>query len=88
MDAFCNKKKAIDIIRMRCVQYDHVFANDMRQKLPQYSGRLAAEQAKRLERASNTRKKTAMAKRQINGQSSTTPLDPDAIPDEDGHRCA
>lgn len=68
---------------MRCVQYDHVFANDMKQKLPQYSARLAAEKEKRLERASNTRKKTAMAKRQTDGQSSTTPLAPDTTPDED-----
>ncbi|CAA7270712.1 unnamed protein product [Cyclocybe aegerita] len=37
IDALCRGEENIDIIQMTCVKYDHEFANDMMNKLPQFN---------------------------------------------------
>jgi len=39
--------QAMDIIRMTCVKYDHVFANDIEAKLPNFETLLAASSQKK-----------------------------------------
>ena len=41
------KLQGIDIIRMTCVKYDHVFANDMKDKFVNYDKMLAADKQKK-----------------------------------------
>ncbi|KAF9472881.1 hypothetical protein BDN70DRAFT_886459 [Pholiota conissans] len=69
VEAFRKGDEAIDIIKMQCVKYDHVFANDMRDKSLNEAG--ASTASKRTTAASgapprNVRKTTRLATKRTN----------------------
>ncbi|KJA24212.1 hypothetical protein HYPSUDRAFT_537479 [Hypholoma sublateritium FD-334 SS-4] len=65
IEAFCKGEEAIDVIRMRCVAYDHVFAEDMRAKYPNYPALEAASKKKKTPKITAASGKTRKAKGRI-----------------------
>ncbi|KAF8957574.1 hypothetical protein BDZ97DRAFT_1762834 [Flammula alnicola] len=65
ISAFSKGDEAVDIIRMICIKYDHVFADDIKAKFSNYDAMLAAEKKKKPEKSNTTKgkaKKTGGAK--------------------------
>uniref|UniRef100_A0A8H7Y9A5 DUF6697 domain-containing protein n=1 Tax=Psilocybe cubensis TaxID=181762 RepID=A0A8H7Y9A5_PSICU len=53
IDAFSKGEEGIDIIRMTCIQYDHVFLNDMKTRYSSYSALCTASREKKNARESD-----------------------------------
>ncbi|KAF9562269.1 hypothetical protein CPC08DRAFT_761565 [Agrocybe pediades] len=47
ISAICRGDESIDLVRMTCVKYDHVFANDIARQFPNYHNLLAASKQKK-----------------------------------------
>ncbi|KAF8951644.1 hypothetical protein BDZ97DRAFT_1884936 [Flammula alnicola] len=62
ISAFSKGDEGVDIIRMICIKYDHIFADDMKAKFSNYDTMLAAEKKKKPEK-SNTSTTKGKAKK-------------------------
>ncbi|KAH6893886.1 hypothetical protein BKA70DRAFT_1439759 [Coprinopsis sp. MPI-PUGE-AT-0042] len=75
--AFERGEERIDIIRMKCVFYDHVFANDMNERLKEYLD-TRKENAKTAELAKRLSSKKAESKQAEDANKASRPSTPDS----------
>ncbi|TFK21095.1 hypothetical protein FA15DRAFT_672877 [Coprinopsis marcescibilis] len=77
IEAFSRGDEGISVVEMKCVKYDHVFANDMSTRLPDAPALMAEDRRAKLGQ-STTKHKNSKAKRKPDSNDMETDGEPDS----------